>query len=145
MDRRKFIQGLMAGGMVVAGELWVPGQKLISIPSGKIFTGVDLALGEDTMSFSVSGVMPGDLVRAYWIDGDGEPRDKLIGILSDEGHVIVTCGEDRYTALPGDVYSKVVPMNPTEEPKDQLDRVAYRPNQIFTRPPIEPEFEDLDA
>lgn len=27
----------MAGGVIVAGELWVPGQKLISIPSGKVF------------------------------------------------------------------------------------------------------------
>ena len=27
----------MAGGTVIAGELWVPGQKLISIPSGKVF------------------------------------------------------------------------------------------------------------
>ena len=30
--------GLAAGGMVVAGELWIPGQKLISIPSGKIYS-----------------------------------------------------------------------------------------------------------
>ena len=27
----------MAGGVIVAGELWMPGQKLISIPSGKVF------------------------------------------------------------------------------------------------------------
>jgi hypothetical protein len=29
----------MAGGVIVAGELWIPGQKLISIASGKVFTG----------------------------------------------------------------------------------------------------------
>ena len=29
----------MAGGTIIAGELWVPGQKLISIPSGKQFYG----------------------------------------------------------------------------------------------------------
>ncbi|MHC4312586.1 MAG: hypothetical protein ACYSW3_09010, partial [Planctomycetota bacterium] len=29
-------------GMIVAGELWVPGQKLISIPSGKQFYGPSL-------------------------------------------------------------------------------------------------------
>ena len=29
----------MAGGVIVAGELWIPGQKLISIPSEKRFWG----------------------------------------------------------------------------------------------------------
>lgn len=38
MNRRDFIRGIIAGGVVVAGELWVPGQKLISIPSGKVFS-----------------------------------------------------------------------------------------------------------
>ncbi|GAG28574.1 unnamed protein product [marine sediment metagenome] len=28
----------MAGGVIIAGELWIPGQKLISIPSNVIFT-----------------------------------------------------------------------------------------------------------
>lgn len=37
-SRREFLAGMAAGGMVVAGELWVPGQKLISIPSKKIWT-----------------------------------------------------------------------------------------------------------
>lgn len=36
-SRREFLAVLAAGGMVVAGELWIPGQKLISIPSRKIF------------------------------------------------------------------------------------------------------------
>lgn len=40
MIRRDFLKMLMAGAVVVAaGELWVPDQKLISIPSGKIYTG----------------------------------------------------------------------------------------------------------
>jgi len=33
MNRRELLKGLMAGGVIVAGELWIPGQKLISIPS----------------------------------------------------------------------------------------------------------------
>lgn len=37
MNRRELLKGLMAGGMIVAGELWIPGQKLISIPSGTVF------------------------------------------------------------------------------------------------------------
>jgi hypothetical protein len=32
VDRREFLRGLALGGVVVAGELWIPGQKLISIP-----------------------------------------------------------------------------------------------------------------
>jgi hypothetical protein len=32
MDRRSFLRGLALGGVAVAGELWIPGQKLISIP-----------------------------------------------------------------------------------------------------------------
>lgn len=32
MDRRQLLKGLAAGGLIVAGELWIPGQKLISIP-----------------------------------------------------------------------------------------------------------------
>lgn len=37
MNRRDLLKGLMAGGMIVAGELWIPGNKLISIPTGKVF------------------------------------------------------------------------------------------------------------
>jgi len=36
-SRREFLAVMMAGGAVIAGELWIPGQKLISIPSHKIF------------------------------------------------------------------------------------------------------------
>lgn len=32
LSRRQFFAALAAGGTVVAGELWVPGRKLISIP-----------------------------------------------------------------------------------------------------------------
>jgi len=49
MNRRELLKGLMAGGMIVAGELWVPGQKLISIPSDKVFYGPSVfeMLGKD--------------------------------------------------------------------------------------------------
>ena len=32
MNRRDLLKGLAAGGIIVAGELWIPGQRLISIP-----------------------------------------------------------------------------------------------------------------
>lgn len=37
-SRREFLAAMAAGGMVVAGDLWVPGEKLISIPRQKIWT-----------------------------------------------------------------------------------------------------------
>lgn len=37
MNRRDLIKYLMAGGVIVAGELWMPGKKLISIPNDRIF------------------------------------------------------------------------------------------------------------
>ena len=33
MNRRELLKGLMAGGVIIAGELWIPGKKLISIPN----------------------------------------------------------------------------------------------------------------
>jgi hypothetical protein len=45
----------MAGGIIVAGELWVPGQKLISIPNGKVFTGSMFRLDMETQTLSYIG------------------------------------------------------------------------------------------
>jgi len=39
MNRRDLLKGLMAGGVMTAAGLWIPGQKMISIPSGKQFYG----------------------------------------------------------------------------------------------------------
>lgn len=35
MNRRQLLAGLAAGGVLTASGLWMPGKKLISIPSGK--------------------------------------------------------------------------------------------------------------
>lgn len=32
IDRRTFLRGLALGGAVIAGEMWIPGAKVISIP-----------------------------------------------------------------------------------------------------------------
>lgn len=32
LSRRSFLRGLALGGAIIAGELWIPGKKLISIP-----------------------------------------------------------------------------------------------------------------
>lgn len=37
MNRREFVAMMLAGGVVTAAGIWMPGDKLISIPSRKIF------------------------------------------------------------------------------------------------------------
>jgi hypothetical protein len=37
MTRRELLAGMLAGGVMTAAGLWVPGTKLISIPTGKVF------------------------------------------------------------------------------------------------------------
>jgi len=39
MNRREFMAAIGAGGVVTASGLWMPGEKLISIPSGEVYTG----------------------------------------------------------------------------------------------------------
>jgi hypothetical protein len=49
MNRRTFLAGIAAGGIVVGGELWFPGQKLISIPK---------IIKPNNVSFKISGLGP---------------------------------------------------------------------------------------
>ena len=37
LTRRQFLAAMMAGGVMTAAGLWMPGEKVISIPSRKIF------------------------------------------------------------------------------------------------------------
>jgi hypothetical protein len=37
LTRRQFLAAMMAGGVMTAAGLWMPGEKLISIPSRKIY------------------------------------------------------------------------------------------------------------
>ncbi len=39
MDRRSFLSAIAAGAVVTASGLWIPGQKLISIPKKQTFFG----------------------------------------------------------------------------------------------------------
>ncbi len=59
-SRREFLAAMGAGGMVIAGELWIPGQKLISIPSRKIFIPEGrLAWIEDGVTYLYGGARGG--------------------------------------------------------------------------------------
>lgn len=42
MNRRELLLGLAAGGTFIAGELWFPGKKLISIPKRESYTWTEL-------------------------------------------------------------------------------------------------------
>ena len=44
MTRRQFLAVLMAGGVVTAEEIWLPGRKLISIPKPPIITRAEIEL-----------------------------------------------------------------------------------------------------
>lgn len=50
LSRREFIAALMAGVVVTAEGLWMPGEKLISIPSRKFF------IPEGTLAWLEDGV-----------------------------------------------------------------------------------------
>ena len=54
MNRREFFAAIAAGAVVTAEGLWLPGSKLISIPSGEIF------IPEGTLAW-----MEGDLRMIY--------------------------------------------------------------------------------
>lgn len=41
LTRRELFKALAAGGVLTATGLWMPGEKTISIPSGKVFTGYE--------------------------------------------------------------------------------------------------------
>ena len=53
MDRRKFLAAMAAGAVVTAEGLWVPGQKLISIPSHATFTERDLEWAIEQLAKSI--------------------------------------------------------------------------------------------
>jgi hypothetical protein len=95
MNRRGFLAGLMAGGVIVAGELWIPGQKLISIPSGKQFYGPSIfeLIGQD-----IKYVGPEDKtvsMRQFynWLKSIGLDKQPLMDMqTSNEGTVSLAHG-----------------------------------------------------
>jgi len=89
---------LMAGGVVVAGELWMPGQKLISIPSGKVFGneyGIDSAfrlIGQNTVEYCGADdkvVSVDELYKwlrknaSYMLKGYSDPDSLMVTMVGD--------------------------------------------------------------
>ena len=90
MNRREFMAGLMAGGILVAGEWWFPGQKTLSIPK---------IIAPNSVSFSVSGLEVDDMVYFTQIDARGANIKKIYesirykiksnGYLVQDGKVLI--------------------------------------------------------
>jgi hypothetical protein len=116
MNRRELLKGLMAGGVIVAGELWMPGSKLISIPNGKVFTGVDLALKNEVSTIQIMDTMPGDRVRVLVHYDDGpDPVEYIVrNVIGNEVKIEVPlrnqfkADAEVIVAKPGDVFSRFV-------------------------------------
>lgn len=154
MNRRDLLKGLMAGGVIVAGDLWIPGQKMISIPSGRVFTGVDLALSEGVCTVQICEALPGDMVRvvrvvAHYEDGP-DPVEYMVrnAMGSDISIRVPMRGQESVDcevihARVGDLYSRFVNLN---SQSSALQRQAYippngLPPEMFKRK--EYVFEDL--
>lgn len=58
-SRREFMKAVMAGGAVIAGELWVPGAKLISIPRELVLPSRPrfLVVGADMLGQRLEGMV----------------------------------------------------------------------------------------
>ena len=60
--RRDLLKYLAAGGMVVAGELWIPGQTKIFLPPEKVFEGPKVV----TATFQVKFDGPAEGFGGVW-------------------------------------------------------------------------------
>ena len=62
MNRRKFLAAMAAGAIVTAEGLWIPGQKLISIP--KVGDGISLTSMHHPHTDDI--IMPGINPQELW-------------------------------------------------------------------------------
>jgi hypothetical protein len=94
MNRRELLKGLMAGGVIVAGELWMPGQKLISIPK---------TLPPNTVTMTVSGLDAGDSVYCFEVDGEG----KTVSEIYSQVKYMTRRGDAKFEVTPGEQLIKI--------------------------------------
>ena len=71
--------GLAAGGSVIAGELWIPGQKLISIPKSITFPTLFFEHGSTVVSNYPKALWPGvdKWFKAVYDEGVTSPVGKI--------------------------------------------------------------------
>lgn len=87
MNRRDVLRAMALGGGIVAGELWIPGQRLISIPKPRptVWCGVDIGTEASSIVWSQLQRCPGKvsvvrILGSLTVDGpvpSGFVRDGL--------------------------------------------------------------------
>ena len=88
-SRRELLKCLAAGGAIVAGELWIPGAKIISIPKPVFNAAGDIVWDSPTISGRGHWVIYDTFMKAL-ADGHYDvPATGLINI-SFDGAVIKT-------------------------------------------------------
>ncbi len=76
MTRRELLRGLAAGGLMVAGELWFPGKKVISIPSRwTTFEGMPPSPNQSTYLLPNCKIVDDDYVGWFIVLDDGTKQD----------------------------------------------------------------------
>lgn len=71
MNRRQLLQALAAGGVIVAGELWIPGRKLISIPMPVSHNTKSMWLFDSTPAFWDEQLDGPQIIISCW-NGDSQ-------------------------------------------------------------------------
>lgn len=163
MNRRDFIRGMMAGGVVIAGELWVPGQKLISIPSGKRFSDNHITLiGPEFEEWHLHVDANGMTVRElYWAiqnifdQAENMPFENPMVATTPERleitesyrlteasfqHLHHGCIVERQTKS---IYAEYVGFDLQPKPMEKMQMFGPQEPLVYERPDIV--FEDLDA
>lgn len=76
LGRRRFMKMMMAGGAIIAGDIWIPGEKKIFLPPKKVYKG-DLEVAYKTPPIAPQVVEEGsvsvhvDLGKSYGVkEGD---------------------------------------------------------------------------
>lgn len=100
MNRRELLRGLALGGAVIAGEMWIPGKKLISIPKLPLIHEGNRATVDGVNWFAADyGRSNGDQtrwVKAWYKDGVLYVRDvSLREIYFDPTVFPVVYGDNR--------------------------------------------------
>ncbi len=86
MNRRKFMAAIAAGAIITASGLWIPGQKLISIPKKQTFFGFPRSyfsegtLEELVIEMAESGVPVRIATNTIWAHASAIPRARAKGL-----------------------------------------------------------------
>lgn len=122
MNRRELLKAMMAGGVMTAAGLWMPGQKLISIPSGKRFSGHAIEMPVDTATLWIEDIKDTDFVRVYARHFDEKT-----------GEMIEDIREINVKDRPECELMIDVPMHGEDEREVEIQTIRARPGDMYAR------------